>query len=331
MTKTFETIADILEERQRTGSTPGRRSDPYKLALVLEGGAMRGVITGGFVSELERHELLGAFDLLVGSSAGACAAAYFQAGLAQQGTSIFYEDINNTKFINPLRFFSSPPTVDTSYLIDDVMVNQKPLVWGASHVEDVGKTLPELHIVTSEVGSGNTHTISNPSSVKDTLEAMRASIRIPILGGKPVEWAGHKLVDGAMGAPAPVEEAILLGSTHVLTCYTRKKQSKYSLLDRLDVAISPIVLSLFVSKAISRAYVQGYGSESRFLEATRSTLPASSRRVACETVFFPANAQELSRFEKDQDTLKAAAEKGAQAMKNFLSKKQTYSQHEKAS
>src|SRR3954469_11055371 len=64
-------VARILCERADAGSVPGAREDSHRVALVLEGGGMRGVVSAGMVAALERLGMRDAFDLIVGSSAGA--------------------------------------------------------------------------------------------------------------------------------------------------------------------------------------------------------------------------------------------------------------------
>jgi predicted acylesterase/phospholipase RssA len=64
-------VARVLRERADAGSQPGARDDGHRVALVLEGGGMRGVVSAGMVAALERLGMRDAFDLIVGSSAGA--------------------------------------------------------------------------------------------------------------------------------------------------------------------------------------------------------------------------------------------------------------------
>jgi predicted patatin/cPLA2 family phospholipase len=59
--------------RAASKSQPGRRADPYKVGLAIEGGGMRAVISAAMVAGLERLGLRNAFDAVYGSSAGACA------------------------------------------------------------------------------------------------------------------------------------------------------------------------------------------------------------------------------------------------------------------
>ncbi len=60
-------VVTALLERARSGSQPGRRTDGHRIALVVEGGAMRGVVSGGMVAGLEALGLRDAFDVVYGS------------------------------------------------------------------------------------------------------------------------------------------------------------------------------------------------------------------------------------------------------------------------
>src|SRR4051794_4948860 len=95
--------AKLLLDRRLAGSRPGARSDRRRVALIIEGGGMRGVVSAGMVAALEQLELQEVFDGVFGASAGAVTGAYFIAGQARYGTTIFYEDINNRKFIDLTR------------------------------------------------------------------------------------------------------------------------------------------------------------------------------------------------------------------------------------
>ena len=64
--------------------------------------------------------LTDAFDAVYGSSAGAINAAYFLAGQARLGTTIYYEDINNARFISLLRVLGGRPIVNLGFLLDEI-------------------------------------------------------------------------------------------------------------------------------------------------------------------------------------------------------------------
>ena len=52
-------------------------------------------------------------------------------------------------------------------------------------------------------------------------DALLASSRMPWAGGPPIELGGRRYLDGSMGSPIPVAEALAAGATHVLVLQTR--------------------------------------------------------------------------------------------------------------
>src|SRR5262245_41451751 len=97
-------LIQLLRARVARGSC-APHEDGVTIALAVEGGAMRGVVSAGMVWALEDLGLTGAFDAIYGSSAGSINAAYFLGGQAGLGTRIYYEDINNARFIDLRRAF----------------------------------------------------------------------------------------------------------------------------------------------------------------------------------------------------------------------------------
>src|SRR5262245_49099238 len=122
-------VADVIRARRHSGSRPGHREpgDRHRLALCVEGGAMRGVVSGAMVAALEGLGLLDVFDVIYGSSAGAMNAAFFVAGQAAFGTTIYYENINNRRFINLARPAVGRPVLNLDFLVWDVMCRDKAL------------------------------------------------------------------------------------------------------------------------------------------------------------------------------------------------------------
>lgn len=177
---------------------------------------MRGVVGGGMVAALEVLGLRAAFDHVVGASAGACAGAYFLAGQAALGTRIFYEDINNRTFIDLARALRARPVMNLDFLIDDVMANAKRLDWPA--IRDSGV---ELAFVATDADSAAPVTLDNFSDRAELMNGLRASSRIPLLAGPPVALRGHRLVDGGVTQPVPLDAAIAAGCDHLLVLRTR--------------------------------------------------------------------------------------------------------------
>ena len=118
-------------QRARDGSEPGQREDHNKLGLAIEGGAMRGVVTAGMVTGLEMLGLRDVFDVVYGSSGGASNGAYFVAGQAAYGTTIYYDHINSQDFIDFWRPLRNRRVVDFRFVTDHVMVELVVLDWQA--------------------------------------------------------------------------------------------------------------------------------------------------------------------------------------------------------
>src|SRR5213083_237209 len=96
-----ETIA-LLKQRAFRLRQDRSIFDGRKLGLIIEGGAMRGVISCAALLGLEELGMTEVFDEMYGASAGAVNAAYFLAGQAAYATTIYSQKINNTRFIRRL-------------------------------------------------------------------------------------------------------------------------------------------------------------------------------------------------------------------------------------
>ena len=91
-------VLSIVRERVKTKSKPGDRvqsstssgDDIPHLALVIEGGGMRGAVSAGMAAALSTLDLLDAFDSVHGSSAGAIIGAYI---VSRQLSVDIYTDI----------------------------------------------------------------------------------------------------------------------------------------------------------------------------------------------------------------------------------------------
>jgi predicted patatin/cPLA2 family phospholipase len=168
-------VRALIHERAATGSRPGSRRDPHRLALCIEGGGMRGVVSAGMVAALEHLGLLYVFDRVYGSSAGAMNGAFFVAGQAAFGSTIYYEDINNNRFIDYRRAWRRRPILDLDYLVWDVMCGTKRL--------DVARVMASpvaLHLLATDSASGRRTTFSSWSDREDFLGGLRAGASMPI-------------------------------------------------------------------------------------------------------------------------------------------------------
>jgi predicted patatin/cPLA2 family phospholipase len=207
---------DLIAARRRSGSKPGGRDDGRVVALVIEGGAMRGVISAGMACALEQQGLRDCFDAVYGSSAGAIGAAYFVAGQAQYGVTIFYENINNRKFVDLKRLLVGRPVVSLEYLLDDVCSHQKPLRFERVLESDI-----PLRVLAASLQQQRAVVLGDFIDKADLLDALRASARIPYFAGAPVSYRGDRFIDASLYVSIPFAAAINDQATDLVVLLTR--------------------------------------------------------------------------------------------------------------
>ena len=315
-------VVAALLERVAIGSRPGARTDPHKIALVVEGGAMRGVVSGGMVAGLEALGLRDAFDVVYGSSAGACAGAYFLAGQARVGARLYYEVVNNRRFINLLHPFRRRAIVDLDRLFDQVLGQQLPLDFETFQASGVRMVVLASHVdVRAATGTdaNGAQTVveavrlSDFEDVNDLLGALHASSRMPIVGGAPFSYRGMRLWDAAITQPVPIHAALEDGCTHVLVLLTLPRDVRpggFGLLDRLLVAPR-------VGK-VSPGLASSYRSRSdRYRDTCELILTRSLERAGppfVEGVAAEASTPVIGRTEIRTERLVAAAQAGGNAV-----------------
>jgi len=179
---------------------------------------MRGAITGGMVAAIEQLGLLDSFDAVYGSSAGAINGAYLLAGQAAYATTVYYQDLDNVTFVNLLRPLVGLPIMSLEYLIDEVMVNRKPIDW-----RRVLESAIPLRIVATSLRRGHAVTLQNFSTREDLFQAMRASARVPLVAGGPVIVDGDPCMDATICQTIPYEATLNDGFTHVLVLRANSK------------------------------------------------------------------------------------------------------------
>jgi predicted patatin/cPLA2 family phospholipase len=209
-------VADVLRERAQSGSQPGARRDSHCVALVLEGGGMRGVVSAAMAAALERLGLTASFDLVVGSSAGAINGAALLAGVAQPCAAAYHGPFASRSFVNPARLVLGRPVIDVNY----VLGYESEAMDAGRHERAVASPIA-LHCVALDVDTAAPVDLTGMRSKRELCEALLASSRMPLAGGAPVEVDGRRFIDGGLSSPIPVDEALAAGATHILALQTR--------------------------------------------------------------------------------------------------------------
>src|SRR5690606_1755229 len=89
-------VLEVLLDRRNRGD----RADGHRVGLAIQGGGMRGVISGAMLTALEDLGLATSFDAIYGTSSGAMNGAYLYQGGLWRGLSVYWDHLNSRDFID---------------------------------------------------------------------------------------------------------------------------------------------------------------------------------------------------------------------------------------
>ncbi|MGC4118713.1 MAG: patatin family protein [Myxococcales bacterium] len=183
-----------------------------RVAIVVEGGAMRGVFTAG-VLDVFLEKQFDPFDLALGVSAGACNLASHLAGQHGRNQRSYLDLMVRREFLNPWRALRGGSAMDLDWLWD-ALAEREPL-----DVQAIARRTTEFVVVATSPRTGEAvYLRPGPAEMFD---ALKASSAMPILYRGEVRVGGERLVDGGMADPIPVEEAYRRGARDLLVLRTR--------------------------------------------------------------------------------------------------------------
>ncbi|HTW18698.1 MAG TPA: patatin-like phospholipase family protein [Mycobacteriales bacterium] len=217
-------VLSVLLQRRRAGTLPGHHDDGHRVALVIEGGGMRGVYTGGMTRAIGALGLRDCLDEVFAVSAG----AFTGTGLVSRRTDhlarAYYDDLAPGAFVDFGRMLAGRgPLVSLDFLLDTVMIDKHGFQWNWLLESD----LP-LHPVATALDTLSASVLADLRTESDWRQALLASARIPFWAGPPVELHGRRWVDGFVTDPLPVARAIDGGATHVLALLARAPEERLS-------------------------------------------------------------------------------------------------------
>jgi predicted patatin/cPLA2 family phospholipase len=298
-------VIQEIERRQR-GDSP-----QLKLALAIEGGSMRGVVSAGMVAAMENMGIPPeVFDAIYASSAGSYNGAYYLSGNVRQGSSIYWE--HNGPFIDHRRLLRKLPLVDLDYVLDEVMVEHKPLNF--QKVVDAHRLYP----LATDVETAQRH-IFEPAESADKLRLqLRAGSTMPGIAGPPTTVNGRRFYDAALTEPVPIDAAIENDFEAVMVLVTRSLESAMTPVNFTSKMLERVSVNrlrkLSVQLAENMITPENRVKKSRFLREMKD-IPGTEPPFAY-TVAPESGSPTVGRIEKDRLKLLAAAQSGYIAMKH---------------
>ena len=199
----------------------GRGGRPYgdglRVALAIEGGGMRGVISAGMALELYERGLVPAFDAVYGASAGAITGAWLLSS-RPEGLLGWTEPAYAKTLIRRSALLRGRPAVDIRMLIEELYQTEFPMDFASILASPV-----EYHPLATRADTATSTDlrpfISNPAELR---LALRASAAMPLLAGPPVTFAGRRFYDAGVSESVPYRTALAQGATHILVLRSRR-------------------------------------------------------------------------------------------------------------
>jgi predicted patatin/cPLA2 family phospholipase len=239
-------VVQTILRRREEGSRPGARTDGRRVALVIEGGGLRGVVSAGMTAAIEQLGLRDAFDEVHGSSAGAFNGAFLLADQAAYLAMLYQQGFGDPAYVSFARPLRGGPVFDMDYVIDHVWTRHRPLRFDAIASSGIG-----LHCTATDTVTASVVDLTDLATEEEIRCAMRASSRLPWLAGGPVAFRGMTLLDATLAEAIPVHAACRT-ATDMLVLQTRPHGVDHTplspavgrLTDRYLRAINPALVEL---------------------------------------------------------------------------------------
>ena len=275
--------------------------------LIICGGSMRGVYGGGQVTALSEFGLTHVFDHAIGISTGAPTVAYFLAGQAREGTSIYYTECTQPHFISIHRMLWGRRVMDVDWLssVFHGQVSNKPLDQHA-----LRKSRTQFWTVATEVASGALTFLGTKEVGADIIDSIKASLALPGVSHGEVR-IGEKLYCDGNAYPLPIKEVterfqptdILVLANCSLNYHRKGRFQKWLMHSVLMRASSPSVRRLFAN------------SREQFWEDVDYLRTQGKSRHAIVW-----SDGEVGSYTTDPDKLKAAADRAEMHIVTLLEK-----------
>ena len=227
-----------------------------KNALIVEGGAMRGIFSAGVLDTflLEKFD---PFDLYIGVSAGAGNIAAFLGEMYQRNYKIYTDYSIRPEFVSWKRFLGGGHLLDLDWM------------WGITireirlDLEKIFSKKKEFIIVATSVFTGKARYLKPDA---DTCEDyLKASSSLPILYRHFPQIGSEMMTDGGIADSIPVIEAYRRGAKNIMVL--RSRRSDYVKENGINTKIYALLLRKYpnLSRAIQNR-AASYMKAIRFIQ-----------------------------------------------------------------
>lgn len=194
---------------------------PRKIALIVEGGGMRGMFAAGVLDSF--YEVgFDPFHLYVGVSAGSFNLISHLAGQFRRNYQVVMSCATSRQFINGWKYLRGGHYLDLDWLSNECLkTNPLDKKTALQRLEDTGKSFV---IVCTNVNTGRPNYHS--PNIENINNILKGSCCVPLLYRKPVYVEGERVIDGGISDPIPVKKAYTEGSTDIVVIRSREESHR---------------------------------------------------------------------------------------------------------
>ncbi len=272
-----------------------------KTALVLEGGAMRGIYTSGVLDVFLDHGIK--FDAVFGVSAGAIHGATYVAEQNRRNIRYYKKYRNDKHFMGMYSLFTTGDIVGKDFCYRQIPDELDPFDY-----DTFKNSKTKFYAVCTDVSSGKP-IYAHITDLRTQMEFLRASASMPIVSN--YVYVGPRLMlDGGVTDSIPVRAAMKLGYDKVVVVQTREegyvKQSEDNFLARHIYGHLPNFYN-----AIRNRHKM-YNAQLRDVKELAENGTIAAIR--------PSRAMNIGRLEKDVNKIEAMYQLGRYDAENNIDK-----------
>ena len=183
-------------------------------ALVLEGGALRGIYTSGVLDVLQEHAM--EFECAAGVSAGALNALGYVSHQPGWAAKINLEYAHDPRYLGVRPLMKSHSLFGYDFMFGEISEQLVPFDYEAFYSSPQRYVAVATNCLTGEAA------FFERGKCADVMRAARASASMPLVAPF-VRFAGVPYLDGGIALSAPVDWALEQGYDKVVAVLTRQK------------------------------------------------------------------------------------------------------------
>ena len=269
--------------------TDEEAKEMQKAALILEGGAKRGVFTSGVLDYLMEQEYY--IPHVIGVSAGSCNAVDYVSRQPGRTKACMIRSGEDGKIINFHNFFQTKSLLDM-----DLIFERDPKELHPFDFDTYFQSEMNCELVTTNCVTGKAEYMDEAQDPDRLMKICRASSSMPLLC-PIVNIDGIPYLDGGLADSIPIRRAMDIGNEKIIVVLTRNRGYRKKA----------------VSKAVERMYRRAYRSYPNLLRTLLRRAPYYNRtlneleNLEREGKIFVIRPQvkPVSRLERSQEHLMA--------------------------